>query len=57
MKKMQKWYLNTCIDSSVNTPYNVRNTTATLSALRVTRNHGGFLMSENPEVYSYGVTK
>lgn len=46
MEKMQKWCLTTCIDSGVNTPYNVRNITVTLSALWVTRNLGGFSLSK-----------
>lgn len=43
---MQKCCLDACIDSRVNTPYNVRNITVTLSALWVTRNLGGFSLSK-----------
>lgn len=42
---MQKQWLYNDIDSSVITTYNEINTTATLSALWVTRNHGGYFMS------------
>ena len=54
LKQMQKHCHRGFIDRGVNKPYNINNITATLSALRVTRNLGGFSLSK---IYSLEVTK